>query len=576
MLHIFIPEGGQGGQHRQRRGLAQTAKSHGLDHLCQFFQGIQVFQLTLTVYDPLQNLQHPLGTLPAGSALAAGFPLGEAHEEPGHFHYTGILAHDHHAAGTHNGIELLHGVEVQRLVQVLFRQAAAGGAANLNCLEFRTVLQAAADIEDDLPQGGAHRHLDQAGVLNGTGEGEGLAAGAAGSTDGAEPVSALQDDLGDIGVGFHVVQNRGFFPQALFHGSGGLGSGHAPIALDGSRQRRAFAADEGAGAPVDVHMEIEVGAQNVVTQQAGLFQLADGAPQTGNGHGIFGTDIDIAVLRLDGVAGDHHAFDELEGIAFHHGAVHKRAGVTFVTVADHIAVGFLLAGHLLPLLAGGEAAAATAAEAGFVDLVNDLVPGHLGHGLFQRLKAACGHVFIQGFRIELAAVFQNDSGLLGNEWDLVGRYISLVALFVKEPFQCLVTQDALFKNLCAVVGLHLDVLGHLIALLDPNQGAQLAEALAAGFLNANQLFVLGFIVGSELQFHIGGFLHQGLENFVNLVGTGGNTAGTGADQDTAVITIQVRKSSLAHLNQLFNVLNHQPLPLNSAINASAFSGVMEG
>ena len=459
---------------------------------------------------------------------------------------------------------------------MLFRQTAAGGAANLNRLEFRAVLQAAANIEDDLPQGGAHGHLDQAGVLNGAGEGEGLAAGAAGSTDGAEPVGALQDDLGDVGVGFHIVQNRGLLPQTLLHGSGGLGSGHAPVALDGSRQRGAFAADERAGAPVDVQMEIEVGAQDVVTQQSGLFQLADGIAKAGDGHGILGTDVDIAVLRLDGITGNHHAFDQLEGVAFHHGAVHKRAGVTLVAVADHKALRLLLAGNLLPLLTSGEAAAAAATEAGLVDLVDYLVPGHLGHGLPQRLKATRGHVFTQGFRIDLAAVFQNDSGLLGNEGDLVGRYVGLVALLVKEPLQNLVSQNALFKNLGTVVGLNLDVLGHLIALLDPHQGAQLAEALAAGLLDTNQLLVLGFIVGSKLQLDIGGFLHQGPENFMNLIGTGGNTAGAGADQDTAVITIQVRKSSLAHLNQLFNVLNHQPLPLNSAINASAFSGVMEG
>ena len=63
---------------------------------------------------------------------------------------------------------------------MFFRQAAAGGAADLHGLEFRAVLQSAAHVEDDLTQGRTHGDFDQAGVFNGAGEGEGLAAGAAG------------------------------------------------------------------------------------------------------------------------------------------------------------------------------------------------------------------------------------------------------------------------------------------------------------------------------------------------------------------------------------------------------------
>ena len=179
VLDVLVPEGGQSGQNRQRGGLAQTAQCHALDHLRQFFQRIDVLQLALTVDDPLQNLQHPLGAFPAGGALAAGFPLGEAHEEPGDFHHAGVLPHDHHAAGADDGVVFLHGVKVQRNVQMFFRQTAAGGAADLHGLEFRAVLQSAAHVEDDLTQGRTHGNFDQAGVFNGAGEGEGLAAGAA-------------------------------------------------------------------------------------------------------------------------------------------------------------------------------------------------------------------------------------------------------------------------------------------------------------------------------------------------------------------------------------------------------------
>ena len=135
-------------------------------------------------------------------------------------------------------------------------------------------------------------------------------------------------------------------------------------------------------------MEREVAAEDVVAQQAPLFQLGNGVLQPGNGHGVLGTDVDVAVVGTDGVAGDHHAFNQLEGVAFHDGAVHEGAGVALVTVADHITHGFLLTGNLLPLLACGEAAAAAAPEAGLVHFVDDLIPGHFKHGLFQGREAA--------------------------------------------------------------------------------------------------------------------------------------------------------------------------------------------
>ena len=58
--------------------------------------------------DGLQDLQHPLGALPARDALAAAFPLDEIHEKLGHVHHAGVLVHDHEAARAHHGA---HGFE---------------------------------------------------------------------------------------------------------------------------------------------------------------------------------------------------------------------------------------------------------------------------------------------------------------------------------------------------------------------------------------------------------------------------------------------------------------------------------
>ncbi len=49
--------------------------------------------------------------------------------------------------------------------RVLGGQAAAGRAAELHGLELAAGQHAAADVEDDFAQRGAHRHLDEAAVL---------------------------------------------------------------------------------------------------------------------------------------------------------------------------------------------------------------------------------------------------------------------------------------------------------------------------------------------------------------------------------------------------------------------------
>ena len=169
------------------------------DGVRQVLQQVQILQSALVVCDdPVQDLQHPLGALPAGDALAAGLLLGELHEEPGHLHHAGVLVHDHQAAGADHGADALQTVEVQGQVQVLAAGGggAAGGAADLDGLELLAVPDAAADVKDHLPDGGSHGDLDEAGIHHVACQGEGLGAGAGLGADGAVPLHALADDEG--------------------------------------------------------------------------------------------------------------------------------------------------------------------------------------------------------------------------------------------------------------------------------------------------------------------------------------------------------------------------------------------
>ena len=51
---------------------------------------------------------------------------------------------------------------------------------------------------------------------------------------------------------------------------------------------------------------------------------------------IFGTDINIALLRPDGVSRNGHSFDDAVRIAFENTSVHECPGVAFVGITEDI------------------------------------------------------------------------------------------------------------------------------------------------------------------------------------------------------------------------------------------------
>ena len=62
--------------------------------------------------------------------------------------------------------------------------------------------------------------------------------------------------------------------------------------------------------------------------------------------------------------------------------------------------------------------------------------------------------------------------------------------------------------------------------------------------------------GGEHQLHTIGLLDEIGENFMNFVGAGGDTAGAGADQNPAIILLDLLAGSFLGLGQFFNSLNH--------------------
>ena len=179
---------------------------------------------------------------------------------------------------------------------MLRRETAAGGAAYLHSLELLAASHPAADIIDYLPQSGPHGYLDKAGVLNVARQGENFCAGALFGTDAPVPLVTVHYNYGDVREGLHIVQHCGLAEKPLLNSSGGLYPGHAALALDGRRQRRALAADESARASVDMYLEIKAAAQDVLPQQPELLRLRYCRLEPLHRHGVLRAHIDIAFV----------------------------------------------------------------------------------------------------------------------------------------------------------------------------------------------------------------------------------------------------------------------------------------
>ena len=147
--------------------------------------------------------------------------------------------------------------------------------------------------------------------------------------------------------------------------------------------------------------------------------MIEGHPNSLDGQGVLGPDIDIALLGTYHVASDDHSLDNLVRVALQDHPIHKCARVSLVGIADDVFWAALCLPAGLPLAMGRKARASPTAQSRFPQLLDNRLRLHLQR-LVQAGITAAGDVLIYTLRVYIATPTQYqpelmlEPGKLGN------------------------------------------------------------------------------------------------------------------------------------------------------------------
>ena len=419
MRYILIAEELEGRKDGVGSRLTESAKGVFFDVMGELFELVQILERRLAGDNLFEYLLHSSRADTAGGALSAGLVNGKVKEELGYIDHAVAVVHDDKSARTHHAADGGEVVVVYLGVHEARGDASAGGSAGLSRLELSAVGDAAADVLDNFAQGRAHGDLNEAGVLDVAAECKDLGALGALSAHGGEALRAVQDYLRDVCKCLNVVLGSGLSEKTLFRRERRSRTGLAAVALDGGHERGLLAADECACTESYMKVEVEAAVEDVLAEQSELTRFVYCYLKSLDRYRVLRADIDIALGRAGGVAAYRHSFNDAVRVALEHGAIHECARVALVGVADDIfLIRLILAGEA-PFQTRRESAAASAAQTGILDYLDDLVRGVFGQAFCKSLIAVHGYVFIDIFGVDNAAVAQRDSLLLFIELSLV-------------------------------------------------------------------------------------------------------------------------------------------------------------
>jgi hypothetical protein len=185
---------------------------------------------------------------------------------------------------------------------------------------------------------------------------------------------AAPHDVRCDGNRFDVVHGRGAAIEADVGWKWRLQPRHAFLAFEAFEQRSLFAADVGAGAVMEV--KVEIPAMDIaLADQPRLVGLVDRGLQALALADELAADVDVAGVRAHREAGDQAALDEKMRIVPHDLAILAGARLGLIGVHDQVVrpAVFRLLRHERPFETGREAGAAAPTQARGLDLIDDAV-----------------------------------------------------------------------------------------------------------------------------------------------------------------------------------------------------------
>src|SRR5690348_6703044 len=222
-------------------------------------------------------------------------------------------------------------------------------------------------------------------------------------------VGAERDDGGQGRDGFGVVDDGWAAVEADHRRERRLEARVAALALQRLHQRALLAADVGAGAARDGDLEVEVAAEDVLANQAGVVRLTHRALHLPAREGQLAAHIDEGVMNVGGVGGEDRPLDEQMRADLHDHAVFEGARLALVAVDGQVTrLGGGL-GQEAPLHASGEARAAAPAQAGLFDLLGQRLRRDGAQRLRQRRIAAVLAVDLDAVNAWHLEVFRHDA-----------------------------------------------------------------------------------------------------------------------------------------------------------------------
>src|SRR5207248_2339436 len=145
---VFVLEVAQSREHRVRRSLTQPAQGSVLYHPAAILEQLEIRLFAFALRDPVEDCLQLLGSFAARKALSAGLFFQELHEIAGEIDHAGVFIHDHHAARAHHRTCRSKSFVIDGKIDHAGRNAAAGGAADLNGFQLFAFGYAAADVVD--------------------------------------------------------------------------------------------------------------------------------------------------------------------------------------------------------------------------------------------------------------------------------------------------------------------------------------------------------------------------------------------------------------------------------------------